>query len=209
VGAFARTILRPAPATRIVVELLVESGAGPTSATTTHLTKVLGDATGKTVSLAGPVALPTGDGHATEDEIRATADGSTQQRQGGGQAVLHLLFLHGDFNGKSDVLGVAVRGDVVAMFHDQIQQAATPLVSSKTVEDAVTEHEVGHLLGLVDLVLHTGREDPQHPGHSRNSRSVMYYAIDSDLIGQVFNGPPPTDFDDADRADLAALRSGA
>jgi hypothetical protein len=71
----------------------------------------------------------------------------------------------------------------------------------------VVTHEVGHLLGLVDLVLHTGRQDPEHPGHSRNQQSVMFWAVESSLITDVLTGGPPTNFDDDDRADLAAIRS--
>ena len=66
-------------------------------------------------------------------------------------------------------------------------------------------HEVGHLLGLVDLVLETGRQDPEHPGHSRNRGSVMYFAVESTLVGDLLGGGPPTRFDDADRADLRAI----
>jgi hypothetical protein len=74
----------------------------------------------------------------------------------------------------------------------------------------VATHELGHLLGLVDLVLDTGREDPEHPGHSRSRDSVMFWAVESDLIGSLLGGGPPTVFDAADRADLVAIgrRSG-
>jgi hypothetical protein len=102
-----------------------------------------------------------------------------------------------------------VRGDVLALFADNIADAATPLVSRASIEDAVLLHELGHVLGLVDLARDTGRADKEHPGHSSNSASVMYWAVESSLVGQVLNGPPPRDFDAQDRADLAALRNGA
>jgi hypothetical protein len=37
----------------------------------------------------------------------------------------------------------------------------------------------------------------------------MYWAVESSLVGQVLNGPPPREFDAADLADLDALRNGA
>jgi hypothetical protein len=58
------------------------------------------------------------------------------------------------------------------------------------------------------LAVDTDREDPEHPGHSRSRESVMYWAVESNLIAELLGAGPPTDFDDADRADLAALRSG-
>ena len=75
------------------------------------------------------------------------------------------------------------------------------------IEDAVTMHEVGHLLGLVDLYLETGRADPEHPGHSRNTRSVMYWAVESNLVADLLTGGPPKDFDNDDLADLQSIRN--
>jgi hypothetical protein len=104
---------------------------------------------------------------------------------------------------------VTVRGDVIAVFADQVAAAATPIVSRAAIEDAVLLHELGHVLGLVDLARDTKRADKDHPGHSANPGSVMYWAVESSLVGQVLNGPPPHDFDRDDLADLAALRNGA
>ena len=212
-GAFARTILRPAPATAVVLERLEQSGAAPRQATIDHLVSVVGRETAKPVRVDGPVALSGGARDWKADEIRALADAQGQAKQGGSQAgsqaVVRLLFLKGTFEGNDQVLGVAVRGDVVAIFTDQVTASATPLVGRSLIERAVVTHEMGHTLGLVDLVLQTGREDRDHPGHSTNQGSVMYWAVESSLVGQVLNGGPPDDFDDADRADLAALRGGA
>jgi hypothetical protein len=95
------------------------------------------------------------------------------------------------------------------VFSDQVAASSTPIVSRSEIEDAVLMHELGHVLGLVDLARNTGRADPEHPGHSKNQRSVMYWAVESSLIGQVLTGSPPKDFDQQDLADLRALREGA
>lgn len=206
-GAFARTILRPEPATRIVVELLVQQGAAPRQATLDHLRQVLTEVSGKQVTITAPIELPSTGGRTSDDEVRALADRyGTAQRSG--EAIVHLLFLN-DAHEEDGVLGVAVRGDTAAVFSDTVRDASTPLVGAAVIEDAVTIHEIGHLLGLVDIVLKTGREDPQRPGHSRNRQSVMYWAVEASIVAQVLGGPPPRNFDDADKADLAAIRNGA
>ena len=205
-GAYARTLLQPQRSERIVVELLVQQGAAPRQATRDHVTSVLRDASGKPVTVDGPVALPAGDGTTTDAEIRELADRHGRAAQTTERAVVRLLFLNGRYVPEDGVLGVAVRGDTAAVFSQQVRNTSRPLPAD-ALEVAVTTHEVGHLLGLVDLVLHTGRQDPKHEGHSPNEESVMYWAIESSLVFQVLSGPPPRDFDADDRRDLATIRN--
>ena len=206
-GSAAPFYLRPAPASSIVIEVSAESGAEPVGATVDHLVATLGDVSGKPVSVTGGGALPSREAW-TADELRAAADAASTTSQGE-RAVLRLLFVHGRYAEADNVLGVAVRGDTAVIFSDAVEESASPLIGPGAIEVAVTTHEVGHLLGLVDLHLRTGRADPEHPGHSPNRDSVMYWAVESTLVTDLLTGGPPRDFDDADRADLAAIRSGA
>jgi hypothetical protein len=208
VGQLAPFILRPDQGSRIVIELSAQDSAAPGSGTLSHLTSVLRDVSGKQTSVDGPRAVAGPARSWTATELRQLADDVARTGQGDGTAVIRLLFLHGDLGGDDSVLGVAVRGDVAAIFIDQVRASAGVLGSPAPLEDAVTMHEVGHILGLVDLVLTTGRGDPEHPGHSRNSGSVMYWAVESSLVTQLLGAGPPRDFDDADRADLETIRGG-
>ncbi len=206
VGAFAPYYLRPAASGRIVVDVRSQAGAEPQQATLAHLESVLGQVSGKRIDVLG--AGVGGAGRQwTADDLRALADAEGASA-GPGDAVLHLLFLAGGYAGDDHVLGISVRSDVAAVFSDRVDQAAGLLADRGRIEDAVTMHEVGHLLGLVDLFLATGRADPDHPGHSRNRGSVMYYAVESTLVASVLGGGPPVDFDADDLADLATIRSG-
>lgn len=208
VGAVAPPLLRPGRGDRVVVEVRAQDGAAPAAATLDHVTSTIGSAAGKPVSIDGVDALGGGARAWTAQELVATAAAAAQVESGRDQVVLRLLFLHGTYQGDDSILGVAVAGDVAAVFSDQVASAAGILVSPSVVEDAVTMHEVGHLLGLVDLLLGTGRGDPAHPGHSRNKRSVMYWQVESGLVTQLLDGGIPRDYDADDRAELAALRSG-
>jgi hypothetical protein len=207
VGDLAAALLRPGNGDRVVVEVRAQAGAEPRAATVDRLLDRLRAVSGKEVVADGVDPVAGGSQAWTAASIAAAADGAAAFAQGGSQTVLRLLFVHGTFEGDGSVLGVAVRGDLAAIFTDQVDRAASLLTTPATVEDAVTTHEVGHLLGLVDLVIDTGRADPEHPGHSRNRGSVMYWAVESDLIGQVLGGGIPTEFDEQDRADLARIRA--
>lgn len=206
VGSLAGRYLRPDGSEQVLVQVLAQDGAGPRPAVVERVRAVLADVSGKPVTLAF-AGLEGGSRQWTSDELRALADRSSpaQTRQ---QAVLTLLFVHGGFAENDRAVGVAVRGDVAAVFAERVTEAAGTLGDRSAVEDAVTMHEVGHLLGLVDLVLDTGRQDPEHPGHSPNRESVMYYAVESTLLGSILTGGPPRDFDQADLDDLARIRNG-
>lgn len=208
VGGLAPALLRPGRGDRIVLEVRAQQGAAPSSGTVDHLARVLGDVSGKPVTVDGVDPLDGGARDWTAREIVAAASATAPAESGRTQVVVRLLFLRGTFGGDTGVLGVAVAGDVAAVFSDRIEAAAGLLVPADVVEDAVTMHELGHLLGLVDIVLKTGRADPDRPGHSRNRGSVMYWQVESGLITQLLDGGIPRDFDADDRADLATIRRG-
>lgn len=205
VGAWAGFYLRPAASSSIVVRVLAQDGAAPRPATLQHVTATLAEVSGKPVS-ATTTSLGGGAARSwTADELRGLADGAAQSVD---RAVLTLLFVRGGFAENERAVGVAVRSDVAAVFAERVGEAAGMLGDRAVVEEAVAVHEVGHLLGLVDLVLDTGRADPEHPGHSPNRGSVMYYAVESTLLGSVLSGGPPREFDRADLDDLARIRHG-
>ncbi len=206
VGSLAGYYLRPAESASVLIEVLTQDGAAPRPATIDHARSVLAAVSGKDVAVTTG-SLDGGARQWTAAEIRSLADaaGAAQSRD---RAVLRILYLRGGFAESEQSVGVAVRGDVAAVFADRVSEAAGVLGDVGAVEDAVTIHEIGHLLGLVDLVLATGREDPEHPGHSPNRDSVMYYAVESTLVGTLLSGGPPREFDQADRSDLAAIRGG-
>jgi len=106
------------------------------------------------------------------------------------------------------VLGVAYKNTSAALFgkklHDNSggigQPGRTKLVAT------VAEHEMGHLLGLVNLgsPMQTGHQDTAHGSHCSNSNCLMYYASEtSDIFGFLITGSIPA-FDANCRADLRA-----
>jgi hypothetical protein len=206
-GRLAGILLASGPAKSLVIDVLVQPGVTPDADVLTTLRQILAATSGKPVELAGPRPLNSATTTYDADTIRRLAD-SQGRPQGDGAAVIYLLYLKGGFTDDS-VLGVTVRADTTAIFPDQIASATSPIVSRHRLEQAVDTHELGHILGLVDLYLNDNRDDPEHPGHSTNPRSVMYWAVESDLVSQVLGGPPPVDFDGADQNDLRRIHAGA
>lgn len=207
VGAFAGVLLAPGQASNIVLDVLVQPGVSADADVINTLRQILAASSAKPVTVSGPRPLNSSTTTYDSDAVRRLAD-AQGKAQGAATAVVHLLYLKGAYSDDS-VLGVTVRADTTAVFPDQITGATSPLVSRRRLEQAVDTHELGHVLGLVDLYLNDGRDDPDHPGHSTNPRSVMYWAVESDLVSQALGGPPPVDFDAADQSDLRKIHGGA
>jgi hypothetical protein len=206
-GGAAGVILQRAPATSLVVEALEEPGA---PANRVALSRVLSDLrtfSGKPVSEVH-TALPAGSSSRrwTERDLAVLAERSTKVPQGSGRFVLRLLSVRGQNVRSPNILAESFRGDTIATFPDSYASSGQHIVTTVTV------HEVGHLLGLVDLYLNRGRADTQNDpageGHSRNPGSVMYFAVDPSVIGALF-GSASDRFDAQDLRDIAAIRAGA
>ncbi|MEW6470981.1 MAG: hypothetical protein AB1679_01805 [Actinomycetota bacterium] len=205
VGGYARLLLRPDLGSTIRVEVVAQRPAVPGPATLAGLRQTLAEVTGKRVTVSDPMII-AGDGSGasawTTARIRQLAPGPSSV---GGPVTVRLAFLGGRFVDDDNALGVAVNASTAAVFTERARAAAGLFGDPGRLELAVATHELGHLLGLVDLVLDTGREDPEHPGHSPNRGSVMFWAVESSLVGTLLGGGPPTAFDAADRADLARI----
>jgi hypothetical protein len=208
-GGAAGIILQPTPAKQIVLEILEEPNVKANKIAIDEVIKDLRDLSGKPVAEVHNPLPPGSKGKQwTEAELAKLADANTKIPQGGDKFVFKFIYVNGSNARSNQILGVAFRGDLFAAFPDQYEGTTTP----QRVITTVTVHETGHLLGMVDLYLKTGRadtkNDPAKGGHSSNKNSVMYWAVDPFLFGGFF-GSATDKFDADDLRDLAAIRNGA
>ena len=152
------------------------------------------------------------DGEWTDEEIRHTGRETRETNaMTEGQLRFHFMFPSGT-HVNENVLGVSVDASTVMIFVDRIKESENIIQrpSWENIEAAVAVHELGHLLGLVNLVYasNVDHEDSEHPGHSSNDDSVMYWAIESSDFFNIFTGTLPNDFDADDKGDLTKLTDG-
>lgn len=206
-GGAAGVILQPTPASNLVVEILEEPGAATNAIAVNRVLSDLRKYSGKPVTEVH-TSLPAGSGSRrwTEEELEEVADRAQTNPHGNGRFVLRILSVRGQNTRSAGILAESFRGDTIATFPDRYASAAQTLIT------AVTLHEMGHILGLVDLYLNRGRadtiDDPAREGHSRNRSSVMYWAVDPSALGGIFS-TASNRFDGDDERDLAAIRAGA
>jgi hypothetical protein len=213
-GGLTLACLQSSKFTTMMVEIDYTAGYEPQSQTLSTLKSRIESVCDK----PGGVTIKTtqtdfghGDIWSPDDVREIGRDTRETQPQDGSTLRWHLLFPNGSYE-KSGVLGVAVDASTAAIFLDDVRDAEGLFgrPSAEAIENAVTVHEVGHLLGLVNLVYTSpaDHEDSDHPGHSNNENSVMYWAIESGDFSSFFENDVPDDFDSDDRADLAAIAAG-
>lgn len=214
VGFHGPAMLRPG-VQRLVVEVDVQDGVQPSQGALDHLVATMR----AVVDKPGGVVLSGGNTFASDRDQWSTADlrqvaaQNRDTRSAGDTVSVYVLYVEGEFvsDGQStNAIGVAHSASEMALFPQRWEGLGGLLGSDSAIERAVLVHEWGHLLGLVNIGYESeiDHEDPEHPGHSSNRGSVMYWAIESTFISQVFSGPPPDDFDQADLADLEGIRTG-
>jgi predicted Zn-dependent protease with MMP-like domain len=146
----------------------------------------------------------------TRDDVMSLHKKYLNQKTGNGQVVTHVLYLDGKYDSGPNggtALGVAFGWDVIAIMKKSIQDACDPLnlcfYEDREIEQAVLVHEFGHAMGLVNnpLPMVRNHEDPDHPHHSSNRNSVMYYAVET-ALGISGLTSLPNDFDADDRRDV-------
>lgn len=109
---------------------------------------------------------------------------------------------------KENVLGIAYRNTSIALFDGPISKVSGGLgqPSREDVLKTVLRHEIGHLLGLVNIgtAMQAAHEDQGHKGHCDNTECLMYYTVQTtDFVANLLGGNVP-DLDANCQADLRA-----
>ena len=211
-GANAPAYLRGS-VPRLVVEIDAVQGKAPQPQTVTLVRSRLEAVADKPggITILPTETIPPRGGAWTFDALREAEARHRDTHSTSERASMYVLFVDGT-PPKRDAIGTTYSSSAAAIFVDQIADVSTLLVTAAAIERAATVHEVGHLLSLVNFGYRSprNREDPEHPGHSKNQRSVMYWAVDNVGVVTILGGrtEPPTQFDRDDLADLADIRAG-
>ena len=200
-GASARDFLTSASYDRLVIEVQYASGLRPTDAALQALQSFLATRLNKPggveVRLGTALNLPHKATY-SDAEVRALEKQYRTVYTTGTTMSAYLLFLDGAYAGGSNVLGISYNNTSMAVFSEQINaNTGGVLQPSRTVvETTVMEHEVGHLLGLVNngSGMQVAHQDGQHGEHCDNPNCLMYYAVrTTDFLSNLVNGVPPLD----------------
>ncbi len=214
-GGLTLACLSSAEFTSMVIEIDYDSGYAPESSSTDLLKTRLEDVCDKPDGIEIKLTETNFDhsGQWSAGDVREQAwEQKSSDPQSGTTLFWQALFPAGEYV-DDGVLGVAVDASTIVIFKDSVEDAKGPIFgrpSAEEIENSVLVHEFGHLLGLVNLVYVSpvDHEDKDHPGHSNNEESVMYWAVESGDIGNIISGQLPDEFDQDDLDDLSGILSG-
>ncbi len=195
---------------KLHIEINYVTGNAPDSEALNLLKQRIQEVTDKTSISVSQSSFGSTDNSYTLEEILEIENNQRTQSKSSNKFVIHILYLNGEYEDNDQTLGLAYSGSSFALFKEKIEDSAFLLISSTDIEKSVIVHEFGHILGLVNNGYQSphDHEDSQHPHHSDNDESVMYWAIESQDIGNQIDGEPPNNFDSDDLDDLRLMKEG-
>lgn len=186
---------------KLIVEIQYVKGFEPAAATVNNLKAFLEQRLNKPEGitiLQSEIESP-GRSVYTVDDVRAVEKNNRVHVTKGKTLTSYLFFADGEYagnNGSSKVLGIAYGGSSMVIFESTIQNFSGGITQPPraTLETTVTEHEFGHVLGLVNngTPMQSSHQDEPHGKHCSNANCLMYYTAEtSDIVANIIGGNVP------------------
>jgi predicted Zn-dependent protease len=203
VGASAHDLLSADKYKKVVLEIQYVQGFEPQSATVNNLKSFmeqrLNKPEGITVKLTPLPASDFGKASYSAEDIYAIEQKYRQEYTTTDAQAIYFFFADSRFsgdNGNSKVLGVAYQNTSMALFEKTIQDLSGGLTQPERskLESVVMQHELGHILGLVNVGtdMITNHQDAPHDHHCTNTNCLMYWAVEtSDVVANLLGGKTP------------------
>ena len=208
-GASAHDLLSADKYQSLLIEIQAMQGFEPTaqaqSALQDFITARVNKPGGVTVVVDPPIPAQN-KGAYTLNDVGQLEAANRQNYTTGTRVVSYFLFLDGastedDAQSGRKILAYAYQNTSMAVFEKTIQSISGSLPgqpSLSTVETTVVEHELGHLLGLVNLSpgtpIQSPHQDTPNGNHCNVKSCLMYFSVNtSDVVKTLlsFGGTPP------------------
>jgi len=209
VGASAKDLLSDEKYRSLFVEVHYMKGAEPHPEAIAALRKFLNERLHKPDGITiYTQEIPTSkDTILTKENIAAIEDTYRTKYTTDDEIAVYILFANGEFIDHR-ILGTAYRNTSAALFGRHIRENSNLFKKpSRTyVETLVLQHEMAHLLGLVNIgsPVQTDHVDYGHGKHCINKHCLMYCLTDTEDYPSILIKKTPPSLDDDCLNDLRA-----
>ncbi|MBC7606487.1 MAG: membrane metalloprotease [Burkholderiales bacterium] len=194
VGSSANNFLSAAKYDAVVVEVLYVTGFQPTAQTLINLKQFMEARLNKPAGITiveKQISSPGNSPYDNPEIIQIESNHRTKYNNGNVLA-LYIFFADGNAIGDSSntfTLGRAYRNTSFVVFENSIKGLSDAIGEANRVdlETTVVEHELGHLLGLVNLgsTMQTEHLDEAHDKHCDNENCLMYWEAEGNGVMQM------------------------
>lgn len=199
VGASAHDLLSADKYKKVVLEVQYVQGFEPQNATINNLKAFMEQRLHKpggiTVKLTPLPAANFGKASYSARDLVAIEEQYRQEFNTPDAVAIYFFFADSHYSensGNSKVLGVAYRNTSMALFEKTIQELSGGLTQPgrDKLETVVMEHEVGHILGLVNVGTNmvANHQDAPHGAHCNNTACLMYWGVETGDVVQNLLG---------------------
>lgn len=208
VGAAAQDFLRSDKYDKITVEILSVNGHALPQTTLNDFVAFIKDLVHKPSGIeikTHAISSPTTNTYSVENLIEIE-DGHRKWYNNKNGLALYIFIADGAYKNEN-VLGVAYRNTSFAIFSNTIKERTGGIgqPDEEVVVQTVLQHELGHLLGLVNVgtSMVNDHQDSQHGHHCNDTSCLMYYAVDTgDFLSNLIGISTPPQLDNNCKADL-------
>lgn len=205
VGSSANELLGAAKYKSVKVEVQYMTGFAPDAGAISHLQSFLATYLNKPdgVSIVTKEIAASSSGTLSADDVHAIEKANRTAFSNDSQIAVYILYTAGTYT-DNNVLGVAYRNTSAALFGKKIRDNSGGIgqASRTKLEATVLEHEIGHLLGLVDIGSPMQTAHKANGNHCNNQSCLMYFASETtDIASFLLTGNIPS-LDAACAADI-------
>lgn len=194
VGSSANHFLSAAKYNAVVVEVLYVAGFQPNVQTLSNLKQFMEVRLNKPAGITiieRQIASP-GNSPYDNTEIGQIESNNRTKYNNGNVLALYIFFADGNATGDTNTtftLGRAYRNTSFVVFENSIRSLSDAIGEPNRVdlETTVVTHELGHLLGLVNLgsTMQTEHLDEAHDKHCDNQNCLMYWEAEGNGVMQM------------------------
>jgi len=183
--------------TSLSIEIQYAPGMQPQDQSVSNLVSFLSSLLNKPggISVSTKQVTTMGKTSVSVADITAFADANRSLYTDGQILALYIYFADAAYE-QQGVIGLAFRNTSLVVLEKTVQDNSRGLnqASRVKVESGVLMHEAGHLLGLVNngTAMVTAHEDAANRAHCNNRNCLMYYAVETSGLLNMFDNTVPS-----------------